>query len=89
MSGDALDRAHDLAREFLDGVDEARVWPAAGAAELLAALGGPLPEAGSDPADVVEQLAAAARPGLVANAGRGTSASSSAAPSTRRSAPTG
>src|SRR4051794_39179119 len=69
MSGDALDRAQEIARAYLAGVDEHRVAPAAGADELLSALGGPLPASGSDPAQVVEQLAAGATPGLVASAG--------------------
>ena len=67
---DALDRAHRLARAYLAGVDEHRVRPAAGAEELLAALGGPLPAGGSDPAEVVEQLDQLSGHPLVLQAGR-------------------
>ena len=54
---------------FLDSVDERHVDATATPDELRAALGGPLPEAGVPPRAVVERLAAARRPGLVAIAG--------------------
>jgi glutamate/tyrosine decarboxylase-like PLP-dependent enzyme len=45
------------------------VWPTATLAELRASLGGDLPETGTDPAQVVDQLARAAGPGLVSTTG--------------------
>ena len=66
---DELERAYRLATAFLDGLAERHVGPDADAAALRAALGGPLPETGEDPADVVEALAAGADPGLSACAG--------------------
>jgi glutamate/tyrosine decarboxylase-like PLP-dependent enzyme len=65
MTDDALARAHELAAEWLDTLRERPV----DAAGEPAGLGGPLPERGEEPAAVVEALAAAAEPGLVASAG--------------------
>ena len=45
------------------------MWPRATFEDMLAALGGPLPEAGEDPVAVVEELAATADPGLSGKAG--------------------
>jgi glutamate/tyrosine decarboxylase-like PLP-dependent enzyme len=59
----------ELAADFYDSLPSRRVVPDATAAELRAALGGPLPQSPSDPRRVVEELAAAADPGLVASAG--------------------
>jgi glutamate/tyrosine decarboxylase-like PLP-dependent enzyme len=64
-----LKRTADLALEFLEGLPERRVGPGAGAEELRAALGGPLPERGEDSVEVLERLARGADPGLVAMAG--------------------
>ncbi len=64
-----LKRTADLAIEFLDGLPERRVGPAASIEDLRAALGGPLPEQGEAPGEVIEHLARAADPGLVAMAG--------------------
>jgi glutamate/tyrosine decarboxylase-like PLP-dependent enzyme len=61
-----LHRTADLAADFLDSLDDRPVFPRTSADELRAALGGPLPDGPSDPDEVVEQLAAAAEPGLVA-----------------------
>jgi glutamate/tyrosine decarboxylase-like PLP-dependent enzyme len=61
-----LHRTADLAADFLEGVDERPVVPRTSAAELRARLGGPLPDDPVEPETVVEQLAAAADPGLVA-----------------------
>ena len=61
-----LHRTADLAADFLDSLDDRPVFPRTSADELRAALGGPLPEGPNDPDEVVEQLAAAAEPGLVA-----------------------
>ena len=63
--GRALARAHEIASAWLDGMRERPVR----AAGDPAGLRGPLPEHGEDPAAVVEALAAAAAPGLVASAG--------------------
>jgi glutamate/tyrosine decarboxylase-like PLP-dependent enzyme len=66
MATDAvLDRARDLAAGYLDALAE-RPVRAAGEAD---GLRGPLPAAGEDPVAVLETLAAAAEPGLVASAG--------------------
>ena len=64
-----LDRAHLHAHRFLSTVDDRHVGTTATRDALAAALGGPLPENSSDPAAVIDQLAAAADPGVVATAG--------------------
>jgi len=64
-----LRRSLEHASRFLAGLRERPVAPWASLAELRRALGGPLPEAGLDPARVVDELAAAADPGLVASPG--------------------
>src|SRR5262245_23898347 len=61
-----LHRTADLAADFLESVDERPVFPTVGPEELREALGGPLPEEPTDPAQVVEELAANADAGLVA-----------------------
>ena len=61
-----LHRTADLAAEFLESLDERPVFPHVTQAELREALGGPLPDDPIEPMEVVEQLAAAAGPGLVA-----------------------
>ncbi len=61
-----LQRTADLASDFLESLDERPVFPRTSAAELRVALGGPLPDEPSDPQEVVERLAAAADPGIVA-----------------------
>jgi glutamate/tyrosine decarboxylase-like PLP-dependent enzyme len=61
-----LRRTADLAADFLEGVDDRPVVPRASADELRARLGGPLPDDPTEPQAVVEELAAAADPGLVA-----------------------
>jgi len=65
----ALVRAHELALEFLASLPDRPVGPSADAASLMATLGGPLPESGEDALAVVEHLARAVEPGLVATAG--------------------
>ena len=65
----ALARAYTLARDYLAGIAERPVAGPVDLAALRAALGGPLPAAGEDPAETVAALAAAADPGLVASAG--------------------
>ncbi len=65
MTADALARARELATAWLDGLGE-RPVRAAGDPEGLRL---PLPEEGEEPAAVIDALAAAAEPGLVASAG--------------------
>jgi glutamate/tyrosine decarboxylase-like PLP-dependent enzyme len=66
---EALRRAAALAESFLGGLAERPVPPRASVAELRAALGGPLPESGTDPVTIVEDLARGAEGGLMASAG--------------------
>ena len=61
----ALDAAHAHARAFLDTVRDRPAGPSATTAEVADALGGPLPQGGTDPVEVIEHLARAAEPGLV------------------------
>ena len=65
----ALDRAAELARDYLDGVAERPVAAIATYDEALAALGGGLPEEATDPEIVIEELAATVGPATVASAG--------------------
>ena len=65
----ALDRAHEIANAFLKSLSERPVGPRATFDELVKALGGPLPESGDEPVRVVDALARAVEPGLVASAG--------------------
>jgi glutamate/tyrosine decarboxylase-like PLP-dependent enzyme len=69
MTEQALETAATHATRFLRGLPERPVAATAGAQELRARLGGPLPEHGSDPAEVVAELAELADDGLVASAG--------------------
>jgi len=64
-----LRRAAGLAERWLTGLAERPVGASAGLADLRAALGVPLPERGTSPEEVIEELARAAEPGLVASAG--------------------
>ncbi|MDQ3671127.1 MAG: pyridoxal-dependent decarboxylase [Actinomycetota bacterium] len=61
-----LRRTAEIASDFLESLDERRVWPSGSVDELRGALGGPLPEASLDPLTVVEELAAKSDPGVVA-----------------------
>jgi glutamate/tyrosine decarboxylase-like PLP-dependent enzyme len=65
----ALESAFEHARRYLAGLRDRPVRWQASLEDLRAALGGPLPEDGADPARVVDELAHAAEPGLVASAG--------------------
>jgi glutamate/tyrosine decarboxylase-like PLP-dependent enzyme len=69
MTEQALEAAAASATQFLRGLASRPVPATAGAGELAARLGGPLPEGPSDPAEVVAQLAKLADDGLVASAG--------------------
>ncbi len=64
-----LSRSMELATAYLESLDTRRVGGPVDLAALRAALGGPLPEGPGDPVAVIEGLAAAAEPGLVASAG--------------------
>ncbi len=61
-----LGRTAEIAATFLETLDERPVWPPASVEELRAALGGELQEAPREPLEVVEALAAASEPGVVA-----------------------
>jgi glutamate/tyrosine decarboxylase-like PLP-dependent enzyme len=69
MTERALEEAAAHATQFLHGLPDRPVAPTAGADELRARLGGPLPDGPTDPAEVVAQLAKLADDGLVASAG--------------------
>jgi len=64
-----LHRTTELAADFLDRLDERPVRSSATVADLRAALSVPLSDEPLDPMKVVEELAAAAEPGIVASAG--------------------
>jgi glutamate/tyrosine decarboxylase-like PLP-dependent enzyme len=63
---DVLGLTADYAAQFIDSLDERPVPPHASVEELRAALGGPLPEHATDPAQVVAELIEAAEPGIMA-----------------------
>src|SRR5207248_4000715 len=56
----------ELAADFLESMDERPVFPAITVEGLRELLGGPLPDGPADPRVVIEQLVAAADPGVVA-----------------------
>ncbi len=64
-----LTAAHQHANDYLSSVRERRVAPDVSRADLLTRLGGPLPEAASDPVAVIDALAREADRGVVASAG--------------------
>jgi glutamate/tyrosine decarboxylase-like PLP-dependent enzyme len=64
-----LRRTAEIAADFVESLDERSVWPPAGVDALTDALGGELPEGPSDPLAVIEELARAADPGVVASPG--------------------
>ena len=64
-----LHRAADLAAAFLETLPDRDVRSAATRADLMASMGGPLPERGALAEDVVADLARSADPGIVASAG--------------------
>jgi glutamate/tyrosine decarboxylase-like PLP-dependent enzyme len=63
---ESLARAFEHVRLWLSSIDDRPIGPRATASQLLDGLGGPLPERGMDPADVVDELATRADPGLMA-----------------------
>jgi glutamate/tyrosine decarboxylase-like PLP-dependent enzyme len=62
----ALDRAHAHAEAWLDSLPDRPVPPRLPVADLVERLGRELPDGPSDPAEVVDLLAAACEPGLTA-----------------------
>lgn len=64
-----LERATELALRFLDSLDEAPVCTTATLAELRRRFMQPLPDAGTDPVTVIEDLARDAEGGLLGSAG--------------------
>jgi glutamate/tyrosine decarboxylase-like PLP-dependent enzyme len=63
---DLLGLTAEYASQFVDGLDERRVRPQASIDELRAALGGPLPERGTESTQVIAELIEAAEPGIMA-----------------------
>ena len=63
---ESLAKAHEHVRRWLSSLDKRPVGPRVTANDLLDEFGGPLPEHGTDPVDVVDELAAKADPGLMA-----------------------
>jgi glutamate/tyrosine decarboxylase-like PLP-dependent enzyme len=61
-----LRRTAELAADYVESLGERPVFPAVTPEQLREALGGPLPEAPLDPGQVIDELAAAAEPGVVA-----------------------
>lgn len=53
----ALDAAHAAALRFLDSLDDRPVWPRASLDDMVAEFGGPLPDEGTDAAELVADLA--------------------------------
>src|SRR5436305_11228315 len=64
-----LSRTCEIATSYLEAVGDRPVGSPADYSALLDAMGGPLPDSPSDPLRVIEDLASAADPGLVASAG--------------------
>lgn len=64
-----LKAAYDHATRFISDVADRHVGSRAERAELFDSLGGPLPERATDPAEVINHLAAAANPGIVSTIG--------------------
>ena len=64
-----LNTAHRHAAAFLGGVADRHVGGQSTRAQLLARLGGPLPDGPSDPVQVIDRLAENADPGVVATVG--------------------
>jgi glutamate/tyrosine decarboxylase-like PLP-dependent enzyme len=61
-----LRRTADHAADFLETLDDRPVFPSATVEQMREQLGGPLPDAPTDPATVIDQLVAGAEPGVVA-----------------------
>ncbi len=65
----AMRRAAELGLDYLNSLDERHAGATDEPASVRARLAAPLPDDGTDPVSVIEELAAAAEPGLVASAG--------------------
>jgi glutamate/tyrosine decarboxylase-like PLP-dependent enzyme len=63
---DLLERTAARAADYLETLGDRPIHESATVDELRAALGGPLPDGPSDPGEVVERLADAAEPGVIA-----------------------
>ncbi|MFQ5791318.1 MAG: pyridoxal phosphate-dependent decarboxylase family protein, partial [Acidobacteriota bacterium] len=68
-TADLLGGTYDLAVGYLHDLPARRVVPHISAEELRSALGGPMPEEGTDPVDTIRSLSSAVEPGLVASSG--------------------
>ena len=66
---DPLEAAYQHAISFISDVAQRHVGSRTERADLLAALGGPLPSGATDPVEVINHLARAADPGIVATIG--------------------
>jgi glutamate/tyrosine decarboxylase-like PLP-dependent enzyme len=64
-----LQRTTELAVDFLDTLDLRPVFPQGSIEDVADALGGPLPDAPSDPLEVIELMAREVEHGVVATAG--------------------
>lgn len=64
-----LDRTVAIARDYLAGLGDRHVGPRAAIEQLRSGLDIPLPDSGTDAETVIEELARAMAPGLVASAG--------------------
>jgi glutamate/tyrosine decarboxylase-like PLP-dependent enzyme len=63
---DLLRRTAEIAADYLESLGERPVFPRVTPEQLREALGGPLPDEPLDPERVIEELSAAAEPGVVA-----------------------
>jgi glutamate/tyrosine decarboxylase-like PLP-dependent enzyme len=66
---DLLQRTAEHVADYREGAGDRPVAPDPDPARLRAAIGGPLPAEGTDPQDVIDQLAAAVEPALMNTAG--------------------
>jgi len=64
-----LRRTSEIAADFLESLDERRVFPHDSTEDVAEALGGPLPDGPSDPLEVLELMAREIDRGVVATAG--------------------
>lgn len=64
-----LDRTARIASDYLESLTERAVGLPVPVAELRSALGGPLPESGTDPERVIERLASISERGIMASSG--------------------
>lgn len=66
---DALSRAHELSRDWVQGLTTRPVSRRAGPREMAELLDEPLPERGCDPSEAVEEWLTRAEPGITASPG--------------------